>query len=248
MSNRNTCPSKLKQLKKAIQTETQRATGRRVPLLANNVNFKDPITYENLAPNNAWYIVPNTKNTNKIYQLYDRRTLNRILNTTKKSPFSSKPITEHNIRKYMNFKNSVELLQPTLRNTPPPAPVRTNRPRNRAPIRAAGAVRRLLDYNQNQNSLSLQLNRIRDYLVTRSGIDGVIRMFTTDISSNTTRQMIISKERARFGRGTTYIFRGTGIRNLAPASRFIETLMQTVREQFPGSSLTSLRVRFAILG
>lgn len=117
MPSPGTTHSQLKQLKKAIQAEVHRTTGRRPPVLANNAAFEDPITFEDLAPNNAWYILPNTTNGNKIHHLYKKSTLNQILATSRKSPFTRKPITNRNIRKYMNF---------SARTAPPSAPVVIN--------------------------------------------------------------------------------------------------------------------------
>ena len=104
MPSLHTLQAQLQQLKKSIQAEVHRTTGRKPPLLSNNVNFEDPISFEELSPNNAWYIVPNTVNGNKIRHLYSKQTLDQILETSKKSPFTRAPIQKKNVRKYMNFK------------------------------------------------------------------------------------------------------------------------------------------------
>jgi len=107
--------NQLRKLKKAIQAEVHRKTGRRPQVLANNAEFQNAITYHDLAPNNAWYIVPNAASANRINQLYAKSTLNTLLQETNpKSPFSRRNITPTNIRKYMNFNSPP--LPPTIIN------------------------------------------------------------------------------------------------------------------------------------
>jgi hypothetical protein len=99
--------AQLRRLKKAIQDEVHHKTGRKPPLLSNNANFENAITFANLEPRNAWYIVPNAASVNRIDQLYSKNTLNKIINhanaSQRKSPFTRTPITRANIRKYMNL-------------------------------------------------------------------------------------------------------------------------------------------------
>lgn len=244
MSNQSTCRAQLKQLKKAIQTEIHRETGRRPPLLANNVAFEDPITFENLAPNNAWYILPNTTNSNTIRQLYKKNTLNRILTTSRRSPFTRKSMTNGNIRKYLNFKPTVPH-RPAPRNTPPPAPVRANRRQSRE----AGSVRRMLTYgNNNQgHNISTQLLRIRDLMVLGAPPGEEMRVTATDGSRSVAR-IIIRKERPRLARNDVYVFRGIGgPPRTVPGTRFMETLRQVVRDAFPRTNLRTLRIQSVII-
>lgn len=124
-SSNNSIQSQVRKLKKAIQSEVHRKTGVKPPVLANNANFQNAITYNALAPENAWYIVPNAANANKIIQLYAKNTLKKIIQhqnvSQRRSPFTRKPITNRNIKKYMNFG----------RPPPPPAaPVVINLTRN----------------------------------------------------------------------------------------------------------------------
>lgn len=116
MTNSSSLQTQLRQLKKAIQAEVHRKTGRRPPVLANNVDFEDPITFQDISPNNAWYILPNTTNGNKIRHVYKKSTLNQILAHSRTSPFTRKPITNRNIRKYMNFNSPAPSSAPVVIN------------------------------------------------------------------------------------------------------------------------------------
>ena len=101
-----------------------------MPRLSNNFefansrgnSFEDPISFETERVNRGWYIVPNlkkgpnsrttnrnnNKNPNKeIRQLYKKNTLNQILLTSSRSPFTRVPITRRDIRQYQEFYNAI---------------------------------------------------------------------------------------------------------------------------------------------
>lgn len=69
------------------------------PTLGPHVNMIDPITYENVSPNSAWYIRSNVRN-GKIYHVYRRPTLERLAAMQpRSSPITRLPFSQANIRK-----------------------------------------------------------------------------------------------------------------------------------------------------
>ena len=92
------------------------------PVLANNVNFIDAISWEPVALENAWYINKNV-NKGKIYKVYAKKSLNNWVNQPNPlSLIKRLPMTKANIRKVTNHRQN---------NSLPPLP---SMPSSRGPI------------------------------------------------------------------------------------------------------------------
>ena len=217
-SSLNRMQAQLRQLKKAIRAEVHRKTGHNPPLLANNANFENAITFADLEPQNAWYIVPNAAATgNKITQLYTKNTLKKIIHHAntgqRKSPFTRIPITRGNIRKYMNFgaPRSTNVINLTS-NGNPASTASTPRPR-RGPLNVA-ALKTFMMTFPNQTKVKIML---------------------TNATQTQTTHFFITKA------GQTYVFYKTSPSHIANTSIsistepiFVQTLTQFLAHYYPG--------------
>jgi hypothetical protein len=214
MPSPGTTHAQLRQLKKAIQAEVHRTTGRRPPLLSDDVAFEDPITFENLAPDNAWYILPNTTNGNKIHHLYKKSTLNQILATSRKSPFTRKPITNGNVRKYMNFK--IRTSAPVVVNLTGSPQRRSHRPRH-------GLFSDVLVQTQLKHML----------LADRTNVSYKIYILNPSESSATCKKSFTIEKSTAPNASIRFVFHASGPDIVATASTFSEKLRELLQSYPP---------------
>lgn len=112
-NNNNNHTAEMERIKKRIVALSRRMqnivhgrTNVRQPRLANTVNFDDPITFNTVPLENAWYITKNV-NEGKIFQVYAKNSLNKLLSQPNpRSLIKRKPITRANIRRVLNHSQN----------------------------------------------------------------------------------------------------------------------------------------------
>lgn len=93
-------------LSRRMQNIVHGRTGVRQPRLANTVNFDDPITFNTVPLENAWYITKNV-DEGKIFQVYAKNSLNKLLSQPNpRSLIKRQPISRANIRRVLNHSQN----------------------------------------------------------------------------------------------------------------------------------------------
>lgn len=65
----------------------------------NRGNLVDPVTMSRVNPRNAYYFAPNVLPNGRVQSLYSYATIQQILKTTGKSPFTQRPVFLKNVRR-----------------------------------------------------------------------------------------------------------------------------------------------------
>jgi hypothetical protein len=226
--NRKTVQKKLLRLGERLDNNRHQTTGRqKYPRISNNTNFVDPVTYENVLPFNAWYIVPNAADTGKVHQVFNRKTLNAILaqpQPRRISPITRTPFTAAEIRRmWNNFRNVTSNNGPVQAQAQAHAANVINLTHSPSSNPSAPRLRRSVTFTHPH------ITRLVNYMRALPG-NRVIKIKTNDQRSSH-RSLIIDKS------GTTFYIRGSlgsGLPRVdnVPYPTIITTLMTYISTHF----------------